>query len=431
MSLFTKILAWFLLALAACLLGFMFMTALTFTGEHPDSPFARSAVFMLAEAERTYESGGRPALAAYLERIRRTYGGDAILTDASGRDLLTGQMRPQMMVRARQHSFLPIIRGNRIMIAREADDGRYWLFLLIPGARFGNWLLRPQFLWVLGVVILISYALAHYLTAPLRHLQGAVERFGRGDLSARVRSERADEFGHLSRTFDDMADAIQKLREGERRLLLDISHELRSPLARMSVALELARTSEDRESALARIEKEAERLSSMVSELLQITRAEGDVSALRLAPVRLDDLLRELVEDCHIEARDHPCVLRLEGDRPAIVEGDRELLRRAVENAIRNAIRYAPAGSEVELSLALEDHTAAIRVRDHGPGVPAASLPHIFDAFYRVDADRNRSTGGVGLGLAIAKRAVELHGGSIRAENVHPGLLVEIRLPVK
>jgi two-component system sensor histidine kinase CpxA len=252
-----------------------------------------------------------------------------------------------------------------------------------------------------------------------------VERFGQGDLAARAELGRRDELGELAATFNRMADRIQTLLAAERRLLLDISHELRSPLARLGVAVELARSGEDRGPTLDRIQKEADRLNALVGELLQVTRAEGDSASLRHETIRLDELARDIVETNRIEATARGCELKLELSGAAPVEGEPELLRRAMENVIRNAIRHAPAGSAVEVAV----HGASISVRDHGPGVPERELGRIFDPFYRVENDRDRSSGGVGLGLAIARRAVELHKGAIRARNANPGLLVEITLP--
>ena len=268
-----------------------------------------------------------------------------------------------------------------------------------------------------------------HLTRPVRKLQWAVEQFGRGDLSARSGSTRRDELGQLARTFDRMAGRIQTLLTAERRLLLDISHELRSPLARLGVAVELARSGENLDRALNRIQKESDRLNALVLQLLQVTRAEGDSSSLRREPVRLDELVEQLVDDSSIEASARGCELKYERREPATVEGDPELLRRAVENVIRNAIRYAPRQTAVEISLARQNGKVVVDVRDRGPGVPEEALPKIFDPFYRVETDRARSTGGIGLGLSIARRAIELTKGNIRARNAEPGLEVEIELP--
>jgi two-component system sensor histidine kinase CpxA len=226
-----------------------------------------------------------------------------------------------------------------------------------------------------------------------------------------------------------MAGRIETLLAAERRLLADISHELRSPLARLGVAVELARSGEDREAALNRIQKESDRLNALVGQLLQVTRAEGDPNSLRRNRVRLDDLLQQLVDDAHIEAAARGCSIAYGRGEPVTVEGDPELLRRAVENVIRNAIRYSPKEAPIEVTVGRNDGKALVDVRDHGPGVPEEALPRLFDPFYRVETDRDRASGGIGLGLSIARRAVELHKGAIRARNAHPGLEVELELP--
>ena len=196
------------------------------------------------------------------------------------------------------------------------------------------------------------------------------------------------------------------------------------------MAVELARSGENLDTALNRIQKESDRLNALVGELLQVTRAEGDPNSLRRNPVQLDQLVQQLVDDSAIEATAHGCEVKFEKREPVKVEGDPELLRRAVENVIRNAIRYSPKETAVEVSLARNNGKAVVDVRDHGPGVPEDALPRLFDAFYRVDTDRNRTSGGIGLGLSIARRAIELHRGAIRAKNASPGLEVELELPV-
>lgn len=429
-TLFAKILLWFWSTVAITVIGSAFLSALSMSRNASDagSPVARLVRFQLEEARVAYETGGRPALQAFLENVQKIYHAQGILTDDHGRDLLTGASRSDLVERARRRSF-PFFRTGADMIARAADDGRYWFFYIVPGEPPGAWFLTPDHLFILAVAVLLCYWLAIEVTKPVRSLQKAVERFGRGDLSARVNSTRRDELGQLARTFDRMAGRIETLLTAERRLLLDISHELRSPLARLGVAVELARSGDDREAALNRIQKESDRLNSLVGGLLQVTRAEGDPNSLRRNPVRLDELLRQLVEDAHIEAVARGCKLDYERSEPVTVEGDPELLRRAMENIIRNAIRYSPKESAIEISLARNDGKALVDVRDHGPGVPEEALPRLFDPFYRVETDRGRASGGIGLGLSIARRAIELHKGAIRARNANPGLEVELQLP--
>ncbi len=431
-SLFAKILLWFWFTLAVTVVGSAFISALNVNENASDerAPVARLVTFQLEEARSAYEIGGRPGLQEFLDTLDRVYDARGILTDETGRDLLTNQDRSDLVRRARRPYFFQIFRTGDAMVSRAAGDGRYWFFFIVPRVRVGSWFLLPEHVFVMAAGVLLCYWLALYLTSPVRQLEKAVERFGRGDLSARVGSNRSDELGQLARTFDRMAERTETLLTAERRLLLDISHELRSPLARLGVAVELARSGDDPNLALNRIQKESDRLNALVGQLLQVTRAEGDPSSLRHAPLRLDELVRQLVDDASIEAAAHGCELKYEKREPVTVAGDPELLRRAVENVIRNAIRHAPRETAVEVSLARDGGKAVVGVRDQGSGVPEEALPRLFDAFYRVEGDRDRASGGIGLGLSIARRAVELHKGSIRARNARPGLEVEMELPV-
>ena len=205
----------------------------------------------------------------------------------------------------------------------------------------------------------------------------------------------------------------------------------KSPLARLEFAVELARTSNNRGKALDRIRKEIDRLGMLVSELLQVTRAESDPQSRNFEDISLTDLVRDVVDDSAVEAEARRCRLSFESVEPVLVRGDRELVRRAVENVLRNAIRYAPAGTAVEIGIARREDKALLSIRDFGSGVPEEHLSSLFKPFFRAEADRNRNNGGgVGLGLSIAQRAVLLHDGEIRARNAQPGLSVEIELPL-
>ncbi len=282
--------------------------------------------------------------------------------------------------------------------------------------------------WMIGIFAILCWVLARHVTSPLRNMQKTVERFGQGDFTARVNSKRHDELGQLGRTVDRMAERIDNLLKSQRRLLQDISHELRSPLARLGVAVELARGGGDMDASLNRIEREGTRLNTLVGELIQVTRGEGDPQGLVTEHIRLDELIDTIAEDTRIEAAKRHVILNTSLSEVSM-KGNPELLRRAIENLIRNAIRYSPEETTVDVSLSKVGSVFRISVRDYGAGVPEDALPSIFDPFYRVEKDRGRTSGGVGLGLAIAKRAVELHQGTMRAQNVKPGLRVEIDLP--
>ena len=431
-SLFVKTLLWFLATTAIAIAGVIITTALTFTAsESRQSPFTMLLRVQVEDAKRAYEAGGKPALAALVARFQTDTQAEIVFTDSEGTDLLTGRQRPELKRRiSRRPARPPWNFGPRPMIARSDSTRKYWVFLIEPGRNRLFWFLQPQQLWILGLIALLCWAFAFHLTSPVRKLQQAVDCFGRGDLAVRAKTGRRDELGQLARTFNQMADRIQLLLAAERRLLQDVSHELRSPLARLGVAIELARSGEHRDETMDRIQKEADRLNSLVGELLQVTRAEGDPSQQKAEPVRLDELLADLVYDTSIEAEAKQSEIKLASDQTVIVAGDEELLRRALENVVRNAIRYAPSGTPVEITLSAAGNWGDIQVRDYGPGVPEESLSRIFDAFYRVDSDRNRTSGGVGLGLAIARRSIELHKGKLEAANAHPGLLITIGLPV-
>ena len=286
----------------------------------------------------------------------------------------------------------------------------------------------------------VCYGLARYLAGPLQRLRASARQLAEGDLTVRVGAavrNRRDEMGDLGRDFDFMAERIESLVSAQRRLLRDMSHELRSPLARLHVALGLARqrTGPEASGALDRIELEAQRLNELIGELLELVRLEAAHDVRARTPVDLAALLHEVVADAEFEARGCNREVRLLQCAECTVSGITELLRSAIENVARNAIRYTPEGAAVDISLDCEQRAdgswAVIRVRDRGPGVPAASVNDIFRPFYRVGDDRNRQTGGVGLGLAIAQQALRVHGGTIFAVNaLGGGLLVELSLPV-
>lgn len=353
-------------------------------------------------AIQAYEEGGSDKLRNYIRRIDLLYFAQHLLVDSRGTNLVDGSDRSDLLRRATWSRWAPPRGNGRIVLRRPSADGRYLLLILVPPP-VGPWFFFPYFLWIILVVIALGYALAMHMARPLRGLRRATERFGRGDLSVRFETDRRDEIGQLASAFNQMAGRIETLLSAERRLLQDVSHELRSPLTRLGFALELARTAQDREAALARARKEAGRLADLVDELLQLTRAEGDPSARIREDVPLADLLDELAADAALEAVVKQCEIVVRYDQSVVVAGDRELLRRAFENVVRNAIRHAPEQTRVEVALTRHAESAHIDVRDRGPGVPDALLEEIFRPFVRVEDDRNRISGGVGLGLAIAR----------------------------
>jgi signal transduction histidine kinase len=431
-TLYARILLWCFGTLVFSLVAFFAISAtIQAHTAGKRGPFGAMHEMELDQARQAYLSGGSAALAAYLDRLHGYFGVTHYLLDARGRDLVSGAGRAGMLRAAREEMGGPPRRVNgQMIVARSSSDGQFHLVVIAPPPLpISN--LVPYYLLVAAAVAVLCWALAAYIASPLRSLAGAVDRFGRGDLSARVRFKRRDEIGNLAQSFNAMAERIETLLTAERRLLQDVSHEFRSPLARLSFAVELARTAPDREAAVARMKKEVERLAKLVAALLEVTRAEGDATSRRSEDVRLDEVAAEIVDDCCLEAAVRGCRIVFDGFSAVVVRGDPELLRRAVENVLRNAIQYAPENSAVEVALEERGNAVAITVRDYGPGVPDALLPKLFDPFFRVDDSRDSATGGVGLGLAIACRAIRLHHGEMVAQNAHPGLRVTMRLPTE
>ena len=311
----------------------------------------------------------------------------------------------------------------------------------------------PRLLISLIISVLVTFGITMVITRPIGSLREAAKQLAGGNLNARAKwpkgsrsSKSGDELWGLVYDFNDMADRLESLVDAQKLLLRDVSHELRSPLARLSVALELAREEapSGMEEQLDRIERETGRLNSLIGQLLSLSHLESTTRLPDKLPVSLECLIRDLLPDIDYEAQRRNCAVRFvnNGRQPGdisealgAVMGSPELLGRAVENVIRNAIAYTAEGTSVEIQLFDEDRFgepfAVLQVRDCGPGVPEAALKSIFRPFYRLDLSRQRSTGGYGVGLAITERAVRLHGGMVCARNApEGGLIVEMRLPV-
>ena len=272
---------------------------------------------------------------------------------------------------------------------------------------------------VLALGWLLCWPLAAYLARPLKRLAAAADSLGEGRLDTRINLKRKDEIGRLADRFNAMAGNLQKLMAGHKQLLADVSHELRSPLARLRVALELARREGGSGAApyLDQMENQTEALDGLIGELLAHSRLEVMPYDLRLEPLLPGALAGEALAALEPEARNRRISFSLE-DRAGVEEflGDRQLLRRALTNGLSNALAYAPEGSTVQLELARETGNLAFRIADEGPGVPPEMLEKIFQPFFRADSARSRATGGVGLGLAIVRRSMEAHGGGAQAE---------------
>ena len=302
-------------------------------------------------------------------------------------------------------------------------------------------LLRPDGNTSLRFVVLglltgaFCWGLARYLSDPARKLSRATHQLASGDLGVRVApsmGRRRDELADLGRDFDAMAARIEELVGNQRRLLSDISHELRSPLARLNVALELA--SDDVPPAsrayLARIGEESAELDALIGGLLSLQRLEARENQIERTPLDLAQLVSRVAGDVAFEAENLGQTVEVVRLDACEIEGNAELLRSALQNVARNALLHG-AGKCIEIALEKTGDAALVSVRDFGAGVPEDLLERLFEPFYRVATARDRQSGGTGLGLSITRRAIEAHGGQVRAFNAQGGgLRVEIRLPI-
>lgn len=382
----------------------------------------------LEHARGALDKEGPPAVAAYMERLNRLFGVSHYLLNSQGVDIASGENRSALLPRPPLRKSRGYVNG-RLIITHESADGRYW-FVAVNPTQPNRWTFFPYYLLVFGVTGVLCWLAAIGVVSPIRKITRALNRFGEGELSARVTMRRQDEIGSLAQSFDEMAERIEKMVISDRRLLEDISHELRSPLARLKFAIRLARTSPDADAAFGRAQREVDRITSLISEIVELTRMEGDPLARKMELVSLENIVEETVRDCRLEAEFRGCRIHLEGQLSSKISGDRELLRRAVENVLRNAIRYSPEQAIIDFGLSENSGSAMITVRDYGPGVPDETRVQIFEPFFRVEEARDRTSGGIGLGLSIAKRAVQLHHGTITAQNARPGLCVQIILPL-
>lgn len=442
-GLFGKIFLWFwgtMLVTAAAVA----LTTAQLGGEKIPPMIERAhAQFVEAATDATavLATGGVHALARWREdraRSMRMY-----LFDPSGREAF-GQTVPaelRRFARPFPGDITPgVVRERRGLIMYAVPvpgEGVYRLIMVFqPPHPAWHLFTFPGLLVALLLSGLICLGLARYLVSPLQRLRGAVQALAAGDLAVRVGApliRRGDEIGSLGRDFDRMAERLQELIESQQRLLRDVSHELRSPLARLQAALGLARQRAGTQAAgeLDRIEREAERLEDLIGQTLSLTRLASGMENRREERVDLTGLLRSVADDARFEAAQHERSVAEDLDDGLLVRGDPELLHRAIENVVRNAVRYTGAGSGVELTLRRDGADAWISVRDQGPGVEQRDLERLFDPFFRSGEARDRASGGYGLGLAIARRAVEFHGGGIRAANMpEGGLRVDIRLPL-
>jgi two-component system sensor histidine kinase CpxA len=404
-------------------------------------------------AANAYEAGGCPGLEQFAASLRQTI----YLADTPTHFLCQVSLPPAAAnVLARQptdaravHSTL-IGEQNFWSTAVRSAAGRQYFFLLSRHHTASNYGLRellffafPQLPVAIVVFGITTFILVLLLVRPIGRLRIAARALANGELATRVANpdgeERifgGDEIQGLVHDFNYMAEQLERLVGAQKILVRDVSHELRSPLARLSVALELAREEapSSMQEHLQRIDREAGRLNLLIGQLLRLSSIESTNASSHLDKFTLHGLIEELLPDAEYEAQQRGCKIQLLEHSDCTVRANHELIYRAVENIVRNAIRYTRESTVVELKIRCEDmaplRRVILEVSDSGPGIPESELENVFRPFYRVDVARQQDTGGFGVGLAIADRAVRLHNGELRAQNrPQGGLTISLSLP--
>lgn len=373
--------------------------------------------------------------------------------------ILTAKGEPVFLMPRKGESPFDILpsASQRVLIATKGklisghqgpgvDKGVAGLPIVLPGGEKGvffvvanrdfNWKQKRTSGIILGLSVFLlvawalSWLLAHHLARPLKELAQAADALGEGELSRRIQVKRRDEIGILGDRFNRMAENIQRLLQEHKQLLADISHELRTPLARQKLALELARKSPKDKSYLDSVERQGEALEKLIEELLTYSRLEAGGHPPQTQTISPRELAEKVIKDIQNEAKSENVTLDLKApDIPDELICDPTLLTRALENVIHNAITYGPEKGKVTLEIQSDTNETRFIVSDQGPGVKPDQLERIFEPFVRTDSARSRETGGVGLGLAIARRAMEASKGTISATNQTKGLKVTLSIP--
>ena len=409
------------------------------------------AAFMIRSAAATLQYGGTEALRKLVGTAERHH---VYAVDEEQHELLGREVHPRLIEEARTLLDTEKSESRRRVVeqVKAADGHTYLLFLPSPTTSDGGPPLLdergprrmqpPPFFFPMMPMLVATVAslffamlLAWYFSQPIRLLKSAFARASSGNLNDRLAPQmgkRNDELADLGRDFDGMTDKLRALMDSQRRLLHDVSHELRSPIARLQASIGLARLQPEKTAAtLERIEREGVRMDKLVGELLTLSRLEAGVTGAMEDHIRMEDLLTEIIDDARFEAeavdRHIEGVVRCD----VVIKGGAELLYRAIENVVRNAVKQTAVDTTVAINTQVnkDSQSLLVSVIDHGPGVPEEELQLIFEPFFRSSRTQKNSNG-YGLGLTIARRIIEAHGGRICAFNrVDGGLCVDIILP--
>jgi two-component system, OmpR family, sensor histidine kinase CpxA len=447
-TIYGKIFAWFWVATVGVAASVTLITL--YTGAQPLGRRWMSRVldYYARSAVDFYQHGGKAQVQDYFADIDRTSGIHAALVDLPSGTVLAGTI-PEgtewLLKRSRatgKSQFYTGLRWSGVSVVHRTEGDFILVAQVLPlrglfnPSSVGALLLRISIgLLSAGLLCLI---LARHIAGPIRSLQTAAGRIANGDLSVRALPSiggRNDELADLANDFDRMAERIEALLQKQHELLGDISHELRSPLARLGVSLELVRRGE--RDGIERMQTDLDRLDAMIGQILTLTRLQGTGNTKSEASLNLRSIIESVVEDARLEGKEEDKSIVISHADDCQLRGDAALLRSCIENVVRNAIRYTKPQTAVSIELRRKNAPgfslglANIVIADNGEGVPPDALPRLFEPFYRVSSARDRNTGGTGLGLSIAQRVVLFHGGSITARNRDGGgLEMEIRLPL-
>jgi len=433
-------------AAQAVLLGALYLRLhYRITSEHPwwIQPERREMPVLANLAATTFERQGQAGLATLLDNLSLPRRSQFWLVDSEGRELSGRAIPPQVVQDAaaaeKTEGLHRSYEANVLAATAATSQGKYVLIAeLVPPPLSER--VPGDILWTLklGTIFsaIICFLIAHYLTKPIERLRDATNQLARGNLDIRAGENlgsRSDEIADLVRDFDSMAGELRKQIKSERSLLSGVSHELRSPIARMRLALTLARRAADseREEMLDRIEQDTIQLDSMLEQILTVARMESGQIKPKFETLSLSELVDDVLHDAKFEATGKNIAIHYDGVDNVQMNGDPGMLRSAIENVVRNAIFYTGQGGKIEVKLTTEGRNAYLSVIDNGPGVPPDKVMYIFEPFYRADDSRGSATGGMGLGLAIVHNAVEMHkGAGIMARNVEPhGFEIMFRFP--
>jgi two-component system sensor histidine kinase CpxA len=447
--LFLKIFLWYWLTAWAMIAIVLLGSRLTGMRQiSAPNMYATVAPILVAEAVKTYESGGPEAFARFSQSNGHQNERQLFLLDGFYKDVLSRPLSDDglRVAHAAKNGQLIIFRAHIAAYKFVSSSGRPYILMLFLRSDLGQ--IRdvllgeglPFSISLILLVTLLCLGLAYHIASPIHSIQSTARRVAQGDLKARVPSfvsRRFDELAALAKDFDSMVHRLDSLIQTQKKLLNSVSHELRSPLARINLSLALLRTrfSGDSDDLFERLDRDVERIDLLMGQLLTLSRLEAGFSSAEREDVDFAQLVEEVAADGNFEAQALGKSVSLQTVGSIVLpDADPHALRSACENIIRNAVRFTPPGGDVQIVLEIDrsaaEPLALLSVRDHGPGVPEESLQAIFQPFYRINGDAD-ATRGNGLGLAIASEAIRLHGGTIRAQNLQPtGLEIIIQLPV-